>query len=355
MVVASHRLYGNGDTGTNASKVGIRFLVGWRVTSRRAFIDGVAGGLLVAPFSIFAQQPAKVPRIGVFGGSKDGPSSDSFRQALRELGYTEGRNITVEWRWSEGKTERFSEFAFELVQMKVDLIVTLGVQASRAAKQATSSIPIVMWTASYPDKVGLVESLAHPGGNITGVSNIAPELMGKRLQMLKEIAPRVSRVAVMWNPANPVEPISFQGLLVAAAVVGFDIQSLEVRAPDGHPAAFATMTANRPDALLVFFNQVNPPNLQLIADFALRNRIPSISDERSFADAGMLFSYGPTFLEASRQAATYVDKILKGAKPGDLPVQQPTKLELVINLKTAKVLGLTVPQSLLLRADDVIQ
>ncbi|MEO5843357.1 MAG: ABC transporter substrate-binding protein [Caldimonas sp.] len=318
-------------------------------------MDSVAGGLLFAPLITFAQQSTKIPRIGVFGGSRDGPLWDGLRRGLRELGYIEGRNITVEWRWSEGKTERFSDFALEFAQMKVDLIVTAGVQATRAAKQATSSTPIVMASSAYPDKVGLVESLAHPGGSVTGLTNNAPELMGKRLQLLQEIAPKVSSVAVMWNPANPVEPISFRELLAAAAVVGLEIRSVEVRAPDEHPAAFATMTANRPDALLVYVNAVNFINRQLIADFAFRNRIPSISDERSFADAGMVVTYGPSFTEALRQAATYVDKILKGAKPADLPVQQPTKFELVINLKTAKALGLTIPQSLLLRADDVIR
>jgi putative tryptophan/tyrosine transport system substrate-binding protein len=325
------------------------------VTSRRAFIDSFAGGLLVAPFITLAQQPAKVPRIGVFGGSRDGPAWDGLRQGLRELGYTEGRNISVEWRWSEGKTERFSDFALELVQMKVDLIVTAGVQATRAAKQATSSTPIVMLSAAYPDKVGLVDSLARPGGNVTGLTNNAPELMGKRLQLLKEVGSKVSRVAVMWNPSNPVEPISFRELLASAGVVGLEIQSIEVRAPGDHPAAFATMTANRPDALLVFVNPVNSTNRQLIADFAFRYRFPSISDERAFADAGMLLSYGPSFIEASRHAATYIDRILKGAKPADLPIQQPTRFELVINLKTAKAFGLTIPRSLLLGADDVIQ
>jgi putative tryptophan/tyrosine transport system substrate-binding protein len=321
---------------------------------RRVFIGTVAGGLLAAPFTAFAQQPAKVPRIGVLGNAQ-GPAYDGFSRGLRELGYIDGRNITLEWRWAEGKTDRFHDFAIEFVQMRVDVIVATGGQATQAAKQATSSTPIVMTSSVYPDKVGLVESLAHPGGNVTGLTNMAPDLWGKRLQLLKEIAPKISRVAVLWNPANTIEPLSFRELLTAAAAVGLDIQSVNVRTPDDHAAAFAAMEANRPDALLAYVNPVNSRNKQLIADFALKNRVPSICDERSFVDAGMLLSYGPSFIEAFRQAATYVDKILKGAKAGDLPIQQPTKFELVINLKTAKALGLTIPQSLLSRADEIIQ
>ena len=192
------------------------------VTSRRAFIGGVAGGLLVAPIIIFAQQPAKVPRIGVLG-NVDGPAWDGFRLGMRELGYIDGRNIALEWRWADGRADRFPEIAIELAKLKVDVIVTAGTQAARAAKQATCSTPIVMTSSVYPDRIGLVESLAHPGGNVTGLSNIAPELWGKRLQLLKEAVPRVPRVAVMWNPTTPVEPLSFHDLMAAAAVVGLEI------------------------------------------------------------------------------------------------------------------------------------
>ena len=324
------------------------------LTGRRAFIGSVAGGILASAFTAFAQRPAKVPRIGILG-NVDGPVWEGLRQGLRELGYIDGRSIALEWRWAEGKTDRFSDFAMEFVQMKVDVIVTAGGQATQAVKQATSSIPIVMTTSVYPDKIGLVESLAHPGGNVTGLSNIAPELWGKRLQLLKETVPKVSRVAVMWNPANSIEPLSFQDLMAAAALVGLKIQSVEVRTPDEHAAAFETIIANRPDALLVYVNPVNSRNRQLIADFASRNRIPSICDEKGFVEAGMLLSYGPSFTDAFRQAATYVDKILKGAKAGDLPIQQPTKFELAINLKTAKAIGLTIPPTVRARADALIE
>lgn len=234
-------------------------------------------------------------------------------------------------------------------------LVASGTPAVRAAKQATSTIPIVMAVSSYPDKIGLVESLARPGGNVTGLSNVGPELMGKRLELLKEIAPRVSRVAVLWNPASPVEPLGFRETLAAAAVAGVEIQSIEVRTPDDYPAAFATVTASRADALHAFGNPVNIKNRQLIADFALKSRLPGMYEERLFVESGGLLSYAPSFTDLFRRAATYVDKILKGAKPADLPVEQPTKFELVINLKTAKALGLTIPQTVLLRADELIQ
>jgi putative ABC transport system substrate-binding protein len=203
--------------------------------------------------------------------------------------------------------------------------------------------------------MGLVESLARPGGNVTGFSNVTPELMGKRLQLLKEIASTIFRVAVLWNPASPIEQIGFREMLAGASVFGVEIQSIEARTPDDYPAAFAAVTASRADALHANGNPVNFKNMQLITDFALRNRLPSSYIERSFVDAGGLLSYGSSFIDTYRRAATYVDRILKGAKPADLPIQTPTKFEFVINLKTAKALGLTIPQSLLLRADEVIQ
>jgi len=210
-------------------------------------------------------------------------------------------------------------------------------------------------TATRPAAQRRTESLARPGGNVTGLSNVGPELQGKLLELLKEIAPRVSRVAVLWNPASPVESLGFPETLAGAAVAGVEIQSVEVRTPDDHPAAFATVTASRADALMAFGNPVNFKNRQLIADFALKSRLPSIYQERLFVAAGGLLSYAPSFTDLFRRAATYVDKILKGGKPADLPVEQPIKFELVINLKTAKALGLTIPQTVLLRADEVIQ
>ena len=324
------------------------------MADRRAFIGGVAGGLLASPLVTFALQHTKLPRIGILG-STYGTAWDAFRLGLRELGYVEGRNITMEWRWAEGKPDRFPELATELVELKVDLIVTSSTQAALAAKQATSSIPIVMTISSYPEKLGLAESLAHPGGNITGFSNMAPELIGKRLELLKAIAPKVSRVAVLWNPVSRIEPYGFREVLAGASAVGVEIQSVEVRTPDDYPAAFATVTASRADALHAFGNPVNFKHLQLIADFALRNLLPSSYEERAFVVAGGLLSYAPSFIDLYQRTASYVDKILKGAKPGDLPIQQPTKFEFVINSKTAKALGLTIARSLLMRADDVIQ
>ena len=264
-------------------------------------------------------------------------------------------NLSLESWWSEGRTERLPALAIELIQLRVDVIVASGTQAVRAAKQATSTIPIVMAVSAHPDKIGLVESLARPGGNVTGLDNVGPDLKGKQLQLLKELAPKVSRVAVLWNPANLVETFGFKEMVAAAAVIGVEIQSIDVRTPDDYLAAFATVTASRADALYAFGNPVNFKNRQLIADFALKSRLPSIYEERLFVESGGLMSYAPSFTDLFRRAATYVDKILKGAKPADLPIEQPTKYELVINLNTAKALGLTIPPSVLARADEVIE
>jgi len=309
---------------------------------------------VASPFAAFAQQPTKVHRVGVIGG-QDSPNWDGLRQGLRELGYVDGRSVTMDWRWSEGKIERLPTLALELVQLKVDIIVAACTQATRAAKDATSTIPIVMAVSAYPDKIGLVESLAHPGGNVTGLSNIAPELFGKRLQLLREIAPKVSRVAVLWFPESPAEALAFRDMQAAAAAAGMEIQSIEMRSSDTYATAFATATGSHADALYVNAHPLHAKNRQLIADFALKNRLPSMYEERLFVVAGGLLSYAPGFIELFRRSATYVDKILKGAKPADLPVEQPTKFELVINLKTAKALGLTIPQSLLISATKVIE
>jgi len=324
------------------------------VTDRRAFIGSVAAGLLVAPFKAFAQQPARVPRIGILGNT-EGSAWDGFRRGLRELGYVEGRNLAIEWRWADGRVDRYPEFAAELVRSNVALIVTSSTPATQAAKRATATIPILMTNSAYPDKMGLVETLARPGGNVTGFSNFGPELVGKSLELFKELAPKTSRIGVIWNPTNPVEAISLREAMTAAASVGMELVSVEVRAPEEHAAAFATMIDRRVDAIKAFGNPVNFRNFQPIVDFALKNRIASAFDERAFVDAGGLFSYGSSFVDTYRRAATYVDKILKGAKPGELPIQHPTKFDLVLNLKTAKALGLMVPASLLLRVDDFVQ
>jgi len=319
--------------------------------SRRTFVTGLGASLLAAPL---AGEALQVYRIGVLG-SENSPPWDGFRQGLHDLGYVDGRNLSMEWRWSEGKPDRFPALAMQLLVLRPDVIVASGTQAVRAAKEATSAIPIVMTTSSYPEKIGLVKSLSRPGGNVTGLSNVAPELSGKKLELLKQIAPKVSRVAVLWNPASTVEPLALQDLLTAATAVSVEIQSVEVRSPDDFSAAFAVVSSSRAHALLALGNPINFRARQLIADFALRNRLPSIYDERLFVDTGGLMSYAPSFTDSFRRAATYVDKILKGAKPADLPVEQPTKFELVINLKTAKALGLTIPPSVLARADQVIE
>lgn len=314
----------------------------------------LAHGLLAISEPAVAQPPGKIHRVAVLG-SENGPAWEGFRQGLRELGYVDGLNVTIEWRWSEGKPDRFPSLATEVVALKPDVIVASGTQATRAAKRATSAIPIVMTTSSYPDKIGLVDSLSRPGGNVTGLSNIGPELSGKKLELLKEIAPKASRVAVLFNPASEVEPLTVRELSAAAPAVGVEIQPVEVRSPDDFSAAFAALSASRVHALLALGNPINFRGRQLIADFALKNRLPSIYDERLFVEAGGLMSYAPSFTDSFRRAATYVDKILKGAKPADLPVEQPMKIELVVNVKTAKILGLTIPPSLLLRADQLVQ
>jgi putative ABC transport system substrate-binding protein len=324
------------------------------MTGRRTFIRTLAAGLLAAPLTTLAEPPAKPYRIGVLG-NEQAPPWDGFRRGLRELGYVEGGNVTIEWRWSEGRTERFPALALELVHSKVDIIVASSTPAIRAAKQATSSIPIVMANSAYPDKTGLVESLARPGGNVTGLTNVGPELMGKSFQVLKEVAPKVSRVAVLVNLANPVEALAFKDVQAAAAGAGMEVQAFDVRTLDDYAAALATVASSRADALFAFGNPANFKNRQLIADFALKSHLPSLYQERLFVESGGLVSYAPSYNEMFGRAAAFVDRILKGAKPADVPVEQPTRFELVINLKTAKALGLTIAPSLLLRADDVIQ
>lgn len=326
------------------------------MTDRRTFIGTLAGGLLASPFIVLAQQPSKLPRIGVLGNdSQGGATLESFRAGLRELGYVDGRTVVMEWRWAEGRNDRLPALAMELVQSKVDVIVVSSVPAVRAVMQATSTIPIVSISLAYADKLGLVESLARPGGNVTGLSNVQPETIGKRYEILREIAPKVVHVAVLWDPTNPTEVLGLRENLAVAAAVGLKVQPIEVRTPDDYPSAFATVTASRAEALYPFGNPVNGKHRALIADFALRNRLPSVCSARFYVEAGGLFSYAPSFIDLYRRGATYVDKILKGAKPADLPIEQPTKFELVINLKTAKALDITIPQLLLLRADEVIQ
>jgi putative ABC transport system substrate-binding protein len=276
-------------------------------------------------------------------------------EGLREQGYIDGSNVTVEWRWSQGNTERLPALARELVAVQPDIIVASSTPAVRAAKEATSTIPIVMVAVSFPETTGLVESLARPGGNVTGLSNIASELNAKRLELLKEIAPGTSRIFFLWNPTNPLEHHVIAEHVAIAPALGLTLQSVEVRTVAEVPAAIAGLSLNRTDALVANGTPVNFGRRHAIADFALKNRVPSIFSEKVFVEAGGLASYGPSYTEMFRRSATYVDKILKRTKPADLPVEQPTQFELIINLKTAKTLGIAIPDSLLARADEVIE
>jgi len=280
---------------------------------------------------------------------------DGFLQGLRELGYVEGQNIVIERRYSEGRYERLPGLAAELVRLKVDVIVAVGGPPPHAAKDATSTIPIVMTNHGDPVGTGLVASLARPGGNVTGLSTVNPDLVGKQLQLLKEAVPRLSRVAVLSNPTHPLHRLPLREVEVAARSLKVGLQVLEARAPSEFASAFSAATKESAGALIVLGDGMFFGQRTRIAELAAKSRLPMIAAEREYAEAGGLLAYGANFRESFRRAATYVDKILKGAKPGDLPIEQPTKFEFVINLKTTKALGLTIPQSVLLRADEVIQ
>jgi putative ABC transport system substrate-binding protein len=305
-----------------------------------------------------AQQPRKIARIGVLVTSSPSPASqriESFRQGLRELGYVEGKDIIIEYRYGEGKPERLPTLAAQLVAMKVNVIVTGGSSPTHAAKEATASIPIIMTQDIDPVGNGFVASLARPGGNITGLSNFAPELSGKRIELLKEIVPRISRVAVLGGLVLAPNAQTLKEVELAAAAFALQLQYLDVRDLKDVEIAFRAASNTRADAVLVVPSSVLISHPKQVAHFALKSRLPAIYYAAEFAEAGGLLSYAPNFAELSRRAATYVDKILKGAKPADLPVEQPKKFELVINLKTAKQIGLTIPPNVLARADRVIR
>jgi putative ABC transport system substrate-binding protein len=314
-----------------------------------------------APLAAEAQQAAKIARIGWLGANPalGRDMQDAFLQGLRDLGYVEGRNLVIEYRDAEGKADRLPALAAELVALKVDVIVVGGTVAALAAKQATRTLPVVFASVGDPVTSGLVTSLARPDGNVTGLSNLNVELVGKRLELLTQAVPGVSRVAVLWQPGalgERTEKDMLKAAEVAARVLGVRLQFVEARGPDDFDRAFSDMTSARAGALTV----LPPANMFLrehrrLVDLAAKNRLPAEYTSREFVDAGGLMAYGPNRADLFRRAATYVDKILKGAKPGDLPVEQATKFELVINLKTAKALGLTIPQSVLARADEVIQ
>ena len=309
------------------------------------------GALLFALGSLAeAQQPKKVARIGFLSPVSASDTAlwhQAFRQGLRDLGWVEGKNISIEYRYAEGRSDRLPDLAADLVRLKLDIIVVSSGTDALAAKNATRTIPIVMASAGDPVAIGLVESLARPGGNITGLSQIAPELAGKRLELLKEIVPKLSRVAVLWNPQGQTSTVGWKEIQLPARELGVKLHSLEVRSSNDFDKAFEGATKAGAGALVIMPDPLFVTNLKRIADFAATSRLPSIFHLTEFVDSGGLVAYGPDRSDMFRRAATYVDKILKGAKPADLPVEQPMKFELVFNLKTAKAIGLTIPPNVL--------
>ena len=315
------------------------------------------GALLLAlSFPADAQQPKKVPRIGYLRAETP-PAVDieALRQGLRELGYVEGQNIIVEYRSADANEERLRSLVAELIHLKVDLIVASAPAATRAAKEATTTIPIVMVAVADPVAFGFVASLARPGGNITGFAFLLPELSGKRLELLKETIPKLSRAAVLWNAANPYKPYDLREVQAVARALRLTLHTLPVREPTDFDEAFEAAVHARSGGLLTLDDPFTLAHRTRIVDLALKHRLPAVYAVRPLVDAGGLMSYGPDRVDQHRRAATYVDKILKGAKPADLPVEQPTKFELVINLKTAKQIGLKIPPNVLARADKVIR
>jgi len=320
----------------------------------------LAVSLALAPFSAEAQPAEKVWRIGILAIVRILPLEEAFLQSLRERGYVEGRNLVVERRFSEGRDERFADFAAEFVRLKVDLIVAASNEAAQAAKKATTTIPIVMTAVVSPERLGLVASLARPAGNLTGLSlDTGPEIAGKMLQLLKETVPKISRVATLATSPSRVwfdeSGAPVREIAAASQALRLTLVPIVVRGPDDFAGAFAAAADGRAEALFVDTGTLAFVHRRLILEFAAKQRLPAMCAVREFADDGGLMAYGVDLKDLLRRAATYVDKILKGAKPADLPVEQPTKFELVINLKPAKALGLTIPQSVLLRADQVIE
>jgi len=325
---------------------------------RRAFITVVGGSIFAAPLAVEAQQAGKrVPRIGYLtGGSLNSERVVALRQGLRELGYVEGQDIAFEWRSAEGKADRLPGLAAELVRLKVDVIVTGGEAATRPAKEATSTIPIVMAQDSDPVRSGFAASLARPGGNVTGLSTLHPTVSAKRLEILKESLPRLSRVAFFGTSSWVGNAQGLRETELAAAALGVKLQYLDVTDPKDFETAFQAAGKRQAEAaLMLVWNPILNPRRKEVAELAVKSRLPTVFRDREDVQVGGLMAYGPNIPDLFRRAATYVDKILKGAKPADLPVEQPTKFELLINLKTAKALGLTIPQSVLLRVDQMIQ
>ena len=328
------------------------------MTTRRELLIALGAGALAWAGAARAQAPAKVRRIGLLSSVSPSDSAvwhQAFRQGLRDLGWVEGKNINIEYRYAEGRSDRLPDLAADLVRLKVDVIVASVPPDALAAQKATRAIPIVMAVVGDPVAFGLVESLARPGGNITGLSEMNYELGGKRLELLKEIVPKLSRAAVLWNPQGAASTLYWKEIQLPARELGIQLHSLEIRSANDFDKAFEDATSARAGALVITGDPLTVRNLKRIADLATKSRLPSIFHVSEFADSGGLVVYGVNRADLFRRAATYVDKILKGAKPGDLPVEQPTKFELVVNLKTAKTLGITIPQSVRFRADRVIE
>jgi putative ABC transport system substrate-binding protein len=329
------------------------------MTKRRDVLVVLAASALAAPFALRAQQRSKIPVIGymspIVPQNNSDPRFEAFRKGMRELGYEEGRNYRLEVRWGEGKLERMPAIAADLVKLKVNVLVAATSPSVLAARQATKTIPIVMPVSSDPVGDGLVASLAHPGGNITGLSIMAPELGRKRLQLLKEVLAKQSRaVAVLWNPAYKGMHARFADAERTAPSIGMDVRSLEVSDARQMVAAFDSVSRQRPDGLFLLADPLTFSMRARIVEFAREEKLPAIYETRDFVEVGGLMSYGPNIDEQYRRAAIYVDRILKGAKPADMPIEQPAKLELIVNLRTARALGITIPASILATADQVI-
>ena len=315
-------------------------------------------GILLGSLAAQAQQTGNVYRIGFLGNSTAALEANlvgPFREGLRDLGYVEGRNVLIEYRWAEGKYDRFPALIGELLALKVAVIVTAGTPATLAVKKATTSVPLVMLAVGDPVGTGIVPSLSHPGGNITGLTAISTEMDAKRLELLREVVPSVSYIALLWNAASPLQVLAEKQVQAAAQVLRMRVLSLGVKTEEEIKSALAVMARERPDALLVLADRLLLHHRALIMDFATRHRLPGVHAYRELVEAGGLMSFGPSYADMHKRAAYFVDRILKGAKPGDLPVERPLTFELVINLKTAKALGLTIPPSLLQRADQVIE
>jgi putative ABC transport system substrate-binding protein len=315
-------------------------------------------GVLITPSATQAQQRGHVPRVGYLGTSSASLEPElvkAFREGLRDRGYVEGQNILIEYRWAEGNYKRFPDLVADLVKLKVDLILTAGTPGALAAKRATQTIPIVMAVTGDAVGTGLVSSLARPGGNLTGLTTMVPDLEGKRLEILREVLPKLATLVVLLNTSNPYTAIPWEQTKISAKTLGIQLQPVEVQRPDDFQDAFARVARQRPDAITMVADRFLLAHRTQIVDFVAKTRLPAMYPYRDFVVAGGLMSYAPSYEDLFRRSAAYVDKILKGAKPSDIPIEQPTKFELLVNLKTAKMLGVPIPPSLLLRADHVVE